>query len=68
MFRAQVTEARIGPCELELLRKPSPLGDERGEFEGGWAMCPDVPNPAFPQAIHHGMVIFSPLPKVKKLP
>ena len=33
-----VTEARIGHRELELLRKPSPLGDERGEFEGGWAM------------------------------
>ena len=29
-----VTEARIGHRELELLRKPYPLGDERGEFEG----------------------------------
>ena len=35
-----VTEARIGHRELELLRKPSPLGDERGEFEGGWAVEP----------------------------
>ncbi len=26
------TEARTG-CELELLRKPSPLGDERGVVE-----------------------------------
>ena len=32
-----ITEARTGR-ELELLRKPSPLGDERGEFEGGWAV------------------------------
>ena len=31
------TEARIGHRELELLRKPSPLGDARGECEGGWA-------------------------------
>ena len=45
-----VTEARIGR-ELELLRKPSPLGDERGEFEGGWTMFPDALNPAFLQAI-----------------
>ena len=52
-----ITEARTGR-ELELLRKPSPLGDERGEFEGGWAVCPDVRNPAFPRAIPHGMVFF----------
>ena len=27
-----------GHRELELLRKRSPLGDERGECEGGWAV------------------------------
>ena len=30
-----VTEARIGHRELELLRKPYPLGGERKEFEVG---------------------------------
>ena len=35
-----VAEARIGHRELELLRKPYPLGGERGEFEGGWAVEP----------------------------
>ena len=35
-----VTEARIGHRELELLRKPYPLGDERGEFEAGWPVEP----------------------------
>ena len=58
-----VTEARIG-CELELMRKPPPLGGERGEFEGGWAMCPDVRNPAFPRAIPHGTLVFTQFPKV----
>ena len=57
------TEARIGG-ELELLRKPSPLGDERGEFEGGWAHDLNGRNPAFPRAIPHGMVVFHQLLKV----
>ena len=35
-----VTEARIGHRELELLRKPYPLGDERAELQGGWAVEP----------------------------
>ena len=47
----------LGRCELELLRKPSPLGDERGEFEGGWAVVLNGTNPAFPRAIPHGTVI-----------
>ena len=46
-------------CELELLRKPSPLGIDRGEFERGWAVDVDVPIPAFPQAIPHPTVTFS---------
>ena len=33
-----ITEARIGHRELELLSQPPPLGDERGECEGGWAV------------------------------
>ena len=51
-------EARIG-CELELMRKPPPLGGERGEFEGGWAVAAGGRNPAFPQAIPNGMVVFA---------
>ena len=58
-----ITEARTGR-ELELLRKPSPLGDERGEFEGGWAVEPDAGNSAFPRAIPHGTVIIDVLFKV----
>ena len=56
VYVVYITEARIG-CELKLMRKPSPLGDGRGEFEGGWAVVPDVRKPAFPQAIPHGMVV-----------
>ena len=35
-----------------------------GSLRGDWAMCVDVPNPAFQQAIHNGMVIIDSLPKV----
>ena len=54
---SQVTEARTGAVRAGVVAKPSPLGDEMGEFEGGWAMSPDAGNPSFPRAIPHGMLI-----------
>ena len=35
---SQVTEARTAAVRARVVAKPSPLGDERGEFEEGWAM------------------------------
>ena len=53
----EFTEARTAAVRAGVVAKPSPLGDERGEFEGGWAMVVDGANPAFPRAIPHGTVI-----------
>ena len=51
-----VTEARIGHRELGLLRKPYPLGDERGEFEGEWSPGTGCLGSAIP----HGMRVGHP--------
>ena len=59
-----ITEARTAAVRAGVVAKPSPLGDERGEFEGGWAMCPDGTNPAFQEDISHGMLIIDLLHKV----
>ena len=60
---SKITEARTGAPRAGVVAKPSPLGDERGEFEGGWAMVVDVTNPSFPRAIPHGTVIIDLLTK-----
>ena len=74
IFLGRIWFPAKGPCEarsgreLELLRKPPPLGGEGGEFEEGRSYVTAARKPPFQQAIPHGMRVICHLNRKKKLP